>query len=557
MISLCDSPGGEGGFDTTLAVFDACGGNELACNDDWCALNSLVIINLEAQTEYVIRIAGYGSEVGDYVLVVTEPPNCDQWDPTDYVPSGATLLNQPGVAFQEHGPHSACGDWDEDWFKVWLEGGSRYNFNSIEGIGDSEAALVHLSGEDIDSLESLGYVGIDYNSGGDLQFDLYATAWQTGDYYLWVWSYGDGESYSEKYNTQGLGAAYDLNYGLAAGLSTDDQWDHEDDRPAGASQLIEPTASVQSHGPHNFANADLFDFFKVGLTSGREYNLNSIGGSGDPIALLFWAPDLDSVFGLTEELFDLPVAEDDDSGGDWQFDLIYTADRTGDYVLMVFNLEVGGAKSGLGKAIAKSKAGKAYSESNKASSTTYPYTLKYSVTNCTAPAAPTCPAGPISLICDQSGTFTTSGSTCDAGCGSVEYQFDWGDGTQSGWDGASQSYSWSWEGTYSVKARVRCSGATDLPSGWSSSLSVTIVDGCTAPGAPTRLEGPSPLACGQSGTFAASGSSCETGCGVVQYQFDWGDGVQSSWSAASQSYSWSSESTSNVKARARCSGDTD
>ncbi|MHC4991907.1 MAG: hypothetical protein ACYTGC_13100, partial [Planctomycetota bacterium] len=67
--SLCGS-----GYDTTLAVFDACGGAELACNDDAfegpCAgtLQSQVTWPVTIGTTYYVRISGFADNTGDYVL---------------------------------------------------------------------------------------------------------------------------------------------------------------------------------------------------------------------------------------------------------------------------------------------------------------------------------------------------------------------------------------------------------------------------------------------------------------------------------------------------------
>ncbi len=65
-VSLCGSS-----FDTSLAVFSACDGQELICNDDACGLQSEVTLTLTAGTAYYIRVAGYGGATGDYVLTVT------------------------------------------------------------------------------------------------------------------------------------------------------------------------------------------------------------------------------------------------------------------------------------------------------------------------------------------------------------------------------------------------------------------------------------------------------------------------------------------------------
>lgn len=76
LISLCGSS-----FDTTLSVFDGCGGTELACNDDYCELQSGLQIELTGGQPCYIRVAGYGGETGSYTLTITEdvePPPHDE-----------------------------------------------------------------------------------------------------------------------------------------------------------------------------------------------------------------------------------------------------------------------------------------------------------------------------------------------------------------------------------------------------------------------------------------------------------------------------------------------
>ncbi|MHC5183162.1 MAG: M4 family metallopeptidase, partial [Planctomycetota bacterium] len=66
MVSLCGSD-----YDTTLAIFDGCGGTELACNDDSCGLQSEIILSMTAGNTYLIRVSGYGGQTGTFVLNVT------------------------------------------------------------------------------------------------------------------------------------------------------------------------------------------------------------------------------------------------------------------------------------------------------------------------------------------------------------------------------------------------------------------------------------------------------------------------------------------------------
>ncbi len=61
-------------FDTTLAVYDECGGNQIAYNDEDGALStSRVVVQMEAETTYYIQIDGFWSLFyGNYVLFIDE-----------------------------------------------------------------------------------------------------------------------------------------------------------------------------------------------------------------------------------------------------------------------------------------------------------------------------------------------------------------------------------------------------------------------------------------------------------------------------------------------------
>jgi hypothetical protein len=76
-IRLCGSD-----FDTTLGVFEACGGRQITCNDDGCpapnTTHSRAQFRATAGTLYYIRVAGFRGDSGNYSLhAVCEvgPPN--------------------------------------------------------------------------------------------------------------------------------------------------------------------------------------------------------------------------------------------------------------------------------------------------------------------------------------------------------------------------------------------------------------------------------------------------------------------------------------------------
>ena len=59
-------------YDTSLAVYDSCGGSEVACNDDYYQGNlSRIIVDLTEGATYYIRVSGYDESTGDYVIVVS------------------------------------------------------------------------------------------------------------------------------------------------------------------------------------------------------------------------------------------------------------------------------------------------------------------------------------------------------------------------------------------------------------------------------------------------------------------------------------------------------
>ena len=112
-------------------------------------------------------------------------------------------------------------------------------------------------------------------------------------------------------------------------------------------------------------------------------------------------------------------------------------------------------------------------------------------------STPSTPTGNTSGTTGSSSIYTTSGSISSEG-DSVQYLFDWGDGSNSGWlavGTSSASKSWSSSGTYSVKAQARCYTHNTVFSSWTNPISVAI-------SAPI----PGTLSITPSGGFSASGS---------------------------------------------------
>ena len=67
-------------FDTKMSVYDACGGTEVACNDDFCGLSSAFGFFATAGTEYKVSVGAFGGETGTGILSVvstTGTPFCN------------------------------------------------------------------------------------------------------------------------------------------------------------------------------------------------------------------------------------------------------------------------------------------------------------------------------------------------------------------------------------------------------------------------------------------------------------------------------------------------
>lgn len=115
-ISLCGS-----NFDTVLSLHSGCSGSILACDDDTCGSQSLIVAPLAAGTTYYLRVAAQGSTPGGiYRLLVTAPaftgPSNDNCASASVLPANtvlrATNLGSSGT------DSSSCGFFDttDVWF---------------------------------------------------------------------------------------------------------------------------------------------------------------------------------------------------------------------------------------------------------------------------------------------------------------------------------------------------------------------------------------------------------------------------------------------------------
>ena len=92
-------------------------------------------------------------------------------------------------------------------------------------------------------------------------------------------------------------------------------------------------------------------------------------------------------------------------------------------------------------------------------------------------STPTLPSGSASGLAGTSYSYGTGGAGSDLG-NPVQYQFDWGDGTYSGWltEGTvSASKAWAAAGAYNVRAQARCISNPSVASGYSAARTVVVL----------------------------------------------------------------------------------
>ena len=120
--------------------------------------------------------------------------------------------------------------------------------------------------------------------------------------------------------------------------------------------------------------------------------------------------------------------------------------------------------------------------------------------------APTSVTGPTTGSITAPNSFTASGATTSQSGDSVQYQFDWGDGSQSSWGSGTQSKTWAAAGgPYTIKARAASVAYPTVQSGWTTGPAITISQSCQSTVAVT--------ASGTGGTIT-SATSQTAACGT-------------------------------------------
>jgi len=169
------------------------------------------------------------------------------------------------------------------------------------------------------------------------------------------------------------------------------------------------------------------------------------------------------------------------------------------------------------------------------------------------PNIPDIPSGETNGMVGISYTYSTDEVTDPDGDTPIEYIFDWGDGSNSGWGtSTSAAHVFSSKGTFEIKVKARDTYGAE--SAWSESL-IVFMDN-NAPITPEAPIGPSSAREDTTVTFTVV--TTDPDGHEIFYKFDWGDGSSSQWEGpydsgivASITHKWTNEGNFAVKVKAK------
>ncbi len=149
-LSLCD---GGTDYDSFLRVYDACGGTEIAANDDSCGLQSELSFLSDGTTTYYIMVEGFASNSGNFSLEVTcvDPPPNDECAGAISMSCGDTVVGETDTAtFDASAPVcvtgiTAPGVWYEFTDTTGLV--TNYTLSMCDGGTDYDSKITVYSGD--------------------------------------------------------------------------------------------------------------------------------------------------------------------------------------------------------------------------------------------------------------------------------------------------------------------------------------------------------------------------------------------------------------------------
>tara|TARA_A100000171_G_scaffold50980_1_gene63816 strand:- start:2526 stop:5489 length:2964 start_codon:yes stop_codon:yes gene_type:complete len=192
--SLCD---GGTSFDSRLTVYDACGGTQVANNDDSCGLQSEVSFPSDGTTTYYVAVEGFGTgDVGAFSLEVSCSPIADNdlCDNAAPITCGETILGSTLFGTPDAGSPD-CGAGNNSpgvWYQIDDTSGlvTDYTVSLCDGGTSYDSKLVIYSGDDCGTLVCVA----ENDDSCGLQSEVSFQGDGNSTYYVLVNGFGSGNS---------------------------------------------------------------------------------------------------------------------------------------------------------------------------------------------------------------------------------------------------------------------------------------------------------------------------------------------------------------------------
>jgi hypothetical protein len=166
--------------------------------------------------------------------------------------------------------------------------------------------------------------------------------------------------------------------------------------------------------------------------------------------------------------------------------------------------------------------------------------------------------GPAAGTTVQDLNYRLTGTSTSSLGHSVDYRFDFGDGTLTDWTvNTNATHRWATGGSFDVKAQARCRDHTTVESAWTDALTVDITLVSEAVSSPIITSSPTNGGIGEDvdGFYSNYASSNEGH--ALEHRYDFGDGTMSDWATSrGGNHTWTAAGTYEVKAQARCAEHT-
>ncbi len=202
--------GGTGGPDIEAAVYDSCGGNEIACFGN---SSDKIVSGLTPGQTYVLQVWHDDFNAASFNIVLEEGPSAPA---NDFCSGGivvtvnsttcSNVITASNIAASDSGvPAPSCAYYQggDIWFKVVVPASGHVEMETVNVGGFSDSGMAYYTG----SCSNLTEVDCNDDGGSGLMSRLVADGYTPGDtLYVRVWEYGNNS-----YGNVGF-CAYDPNY---------------------------------------------------------------------------------------------------------------------------------------------------------------------------------------------------------------------------------------------------------------------------------------------------------------------------------------------------------